>query len=314
MKRSLISLLLVVAAAGVLPASAATLNTAANSVIPAETQQIISVDYRKMNDAPSAVALKKRVLPDALKQFEQALRGVNIDTATDVETLTFAAFKMKKEGLRVVGIAQGNFSRAKVLRKLKAKKVKGEKYRNATLYPMVSGLEMTFLDDNTLLFGDQTALQKALDTRDGETPGLSGNTQISNLVANVDQATVWSVLDTAGTQHMLRQALGDASKLADYETMKKRIQGSYYTADFDRGVAFDLTVMTSDSLTAGTLSSVIRAGMLYRKMSASSGAEKLALESTQVESDSDKLKLHFKADDKRFQSLLSSDLFAAVSR
>src|SRR5438874_11229141 len=125
MKRSLIAIVLAVIIAGVVPASAATLSTAANTVIPAETQQIINVDYRKMNDAPSAIALKQRVLPDALKQFEQALKGVNIDPATDVETLTFAAFKVKSQGLRVVGIAQGNFSRAKVLRKLKTKKVKG---------------------------------------------------------------------------------------------------------------------------------------------------------------------------------------------
>ena len=315
MKRSLSTFLLAAMfAGGASFAQAATLSTAASTVIPAETQQIINVDYRKMNDAPSAVALKQRVLPDALRQFEQALKGVNIDPATDVETLTFASFRAKSQGLRVVGIAQGNFSRAKVLRKLKTKKVKGEKYRSAVIYPMVSGLQMTFLDDNTLLFGDRTALEKALDTRDGEAPGLSQNTQISNLVASVDSATVWSVLDTPGTQHMLRQALGDAAKLADYDTVRKRVQGSYYTADFEHGVDFDLTVLTSDSLTAGTLSSVIQAGMLYRKMSASSGAEKMALESTKVESDSDKLKVHFKADDKRFQSLLNSDLFAAVSR
>ena len=313
MKRRLIGFLLAASAATAAPASAATLGTAANTVIPAETQQIINVDYRKMNNAPSALALKQRVLPDALRQFEQALKGVSIDPDTDVETLTFASFRAKP-GLRVVGIAQGNFSRAKVLRRLKAKKVKGEKYRASYLYPMVSGLEMTFLDDNTLLFGDRSALEKALDTRDGEQPGLSANTQVSNLVANVDSGTVWSVLDTSGTQHMLRSALGDAAKLADYDAVKKRVQGSYYSADFDRGVDFDLTVITSDSLTAGTLSSVIRAGMLYRKMNAQSGAEKLALDSTQVESDSDKLKLHFKADDKRFESLLSSDLFAAVSR
>jgi hypothetical protein len=182
------------------------------------------------------------------------------------------------------------------------------------LYPMAGGMQMTFLDDNTLLFGDRIALEKSLDVHDGQAPGLSYNTQVSNMVASVDSATVWSVLDTSGTQHMLRQALGDAAKLADYDTVKKRVLGSYYTADFDRGVEFELTVLTSDSLTAGTLSSVIQAGMLYRKMSASSGAEKMALESTKVEADSDKLKLHFKADDKRFQSLLNSDLFAAVSR
>lgn len=312
MNRSLIAICLATLVA--LPAGAATLGSAAATVIPAGTQQIINVDYRKMNNAPSAVALKQRVLPEALKQFEQALQGVNINPDTDVETLTFAAFRDDKQGQRVIGVAQGNFSRGKVLKRLKARKVRGERYRGSFLYPMVSGMQMSFLDDNTLLFGDQSALRTALDTRDGEKPGLSSNSQVTNLVASVDGGTVWSVLDTAGTQHMMRQALGDAARLGDYEAIKKRVQGSYYTADFERGVDFDLTVLTSDSMTATTLSSVVQAGMWWRQRMAASGAEKMALEATKVESDSDKLKLHFQADDKRFQSLLNSDLFAAVSR
>lgn len=315
MKRSLIVLLFAAMCVAMLPAQlhAATLGTAAQTVIPSETQQIISVDYRKMNNAPSALALKKRVLPDALRQFEEALRGIGINPDSDVDTLNFAAFRMGKQGLHGLGIAQGNFSRAKVLKQLKLKKIKGEKHGSGWMYPMAGGLDMSFLDANTLLFGERTSVEYGLDVRDGVQQGLSSNSQMSDLVANADSGTVWSVLDTAGTNYMLRQALGDASKLADYDTVKKRIGGSYYTADFEHGVDFDLTVLTSDAMTATTLSSVIKAGMLYRKMSAQSSSEKLALESTQVDSDSDKLKLHFKADDKRFQSLLNSDLFAAVS-
>ncbi|HTK96252.1 MAG TPA: hypothetical protein VL382_11515 [Terriglobales bacterium] len=313
MKRSLFVLLAASIAAPLFSAQAATLGTAASTVIPATTQQIINVDYRKMNNAPSAIALKKRVLPDALREFEQSLRGVGINPDSDVETLTFASFRQEKQGLRVIGIAQGNFSRAKVLRNLKAKKVKAEKYRTSFLYPMASGQEMSFLDDNTLLFGDSSALHTALDTRDGEQPGLSSNSEVSDLVANANNGTVWSVLDTAGTQHMLRQSLGDASRLADYDTVRKRIFGSYYAADFDRGIDFDLTVLTSDSMTASTLSTVVKAGMLYRRMNVQSGAEKVALESTEIQSDNDRLKVKFKADDKKFQSLLNSDLFAAVS-
>jgi hypothetical protein len=313
MKRVLVALLFAAAVAAALPAQGATLPTAASIVIPAETQQIINVDYRKMNNAPSALALKHRVLPDTLKQFEQALRGVGINTDTDVESLTFASFRSRKE-LRALGIAQGNLSRAKVLRQLRLKKIKGESYRNATLYPMAGGMEMVFLDDNTLLFGDRSALHIGLDTRDSVSPGLSSNTEISTLIANVDPGTVWSVLDAAGTQHMLRQSLGDAARLADYETLKKRIQGSYYNVDFEHGVDFDLTVLTSDAMTATTLSSVVQAGMWWRQQTAASGTEKQMLESTKVESDSDKLRVHFKADDKHFQSLLNSDLFTAVSR
>lgn len=316
MKRfPILATILAVAMCASLPASAASLGTAASTVIPAETQQIINVDYRKLKDSPSALALKQRVLPDPLKQFEGALRGVGINPDSDVESLTFASFRPGRgQGLRVIGVAQGQFSKAKVLRKLKAKKVKPAKFRRAFLYPMVNGLDMTFLDDNTLLFGDRVAIERALATRDGEAQGLSANAEVTSLVASVDQATVWSVLDTTGTQHMLRSALGEASKLGDYEMLKKRLYGSYYTIEFPSGVDFDLSVLTADAMTATTLSSVIKAGMMYRKLSAQSGAEKTALESTSVESNSDKLRLRFRADDKRFQSLLNSDLFAAVSR
>ena len=41
--------------------------------------------------------------------------------------------------------------------------------------------------------------------------------------------------------------------------------------------------------------------------------EKVAMESMTVDSDNSNLQLHFKTDDKKFQSLMHSDLFAAVS-
>jgi hypothetical protein len=111
----------------------------------------------------------------------------------------------------------------------------------------------------------------------------------------------------------MRSALGDASKVADYETVKKRLMGSRYTMSFNSGVNFDLTVLTSDSMTAGTMSSLVKAGILYKKMSATP-AEKVAVDNTTVDSDGSNLMVHFKASDQQFQSLMHSELFAAVSR
>jgi len=156
-------------------------------------------------------------------------------------------------------------------------------------------------------------LKGALDARDGYASALDSNSQMVDMVGSVDSGMVWSVLDQQGTQNMLRSALGDASRLADYETVKKRILGSRYTMNFANGVNFDLDVVTSDSVTAGTLSSLLKAGMLYKKMTATP-IEKVALEGVTVNSDSSNLQMHFKSDDKQFQSLLHSDLFAAVSR
>jgi len=238
---------------------------------------------------------------------------VGIDPDKDIEQLTFASYRSGKQGVRVVGIAQGQFAMAVVLKKMRLQKVKPIKLRNSDIYPMPAGMQMTFLDDNTLLFGDSGALRGALDARDGYAYTLDSNTDIAGMIGSVENGTVWSVLDQQGTQNMLHSALGDASGLADYETVKKRILGSRYTMNFENGVNFDLDVVTSDSMTATTLSSLLKAGMLYKKISATP-TEKLALDNVTVNSESSNLQMHFKADDKQFQGLMHSPLFAAVSK
>ena len=303
----LLSLLVLAGSAWALP-----LGSAARVVIPSDVQQIISVDYRTMKDSNTAMALKAQVLPENLKQFEAAMKGTGIDPEHDVDQLTFVSYRIK-QGTRVMGVAQGSFSGKAVVKKLTLRKVKPIKYRTADIYPMNNGMEMSFLEEDTLLFGDHAAIKDALDARDGYISTLDSNSQIVDMIGSVDSGTVWSVLDQQGTQNMMRSALGDASKLGDYETIKKRLMGSYYAMNFNNGVNFDLNVVTSDSVTAATLSTLVQAGMLYRKMSATP-TEKVALENVTVNSDSSNIQFHFKTDDKQFQALLHSDLFAAVSK
>jgi hypothetical protein len=292
---------------------AAAMGSSARGVIPSDVQQVITVDYRTLKNSSTAMALKDQVLPPSLKEFETSLKGVGIDPEKDVDQLTFASYRHGKEGVKVVGIAQGSFSTKVFLKKMKLNKVKPLKYRDTDIYPMSGGMQMTFLDENSLLFGDGGAVKGALDARDGYTPALDSNTQVADMIGSVESGTVWSVLDQQGTQNMLLSALGDAGKLADFDTVKKRVVGSRYAMNFSNGVNFDLDVVTSDSVTAATLSSLVKAGVLYRKMTATP-IEKVALENVSVNSDSSNLQMHFKADDKQFQSLMHSDLFAAVSK
>jgi hypothetical protein len=294
-------------------AIAAPLGSSVRPVIPADVQQIICVDYRALKNSDTAQALKSQVLPDSLKQFEAALKASGVNTDRDVDELTFISYRQGKQGLRTVGVAQGVFRTKTVFGRLRLQKIRPLKYRDSDIYPMSEGMEMTFLDDSTLLFGDGGSLRGSLDARDGYVTTLDANPDISNLIDDVEGGAVWSVLDQKGTQNVLLSALGDASRLADYETVKKRILGSRYTMNFSSGVNFDLDVVTSDSVTAATLSSLVKAGMLYKKMTASP-VEKAALEDVSVDSDSSKLQMHFRADDKQFQSFMHTSLFAAVSR
>jgi hypothetical protein len=308
---SLVKICLVSALLGSM-AYAMPLNSSARSCIPADLMQLISVDYRSLKDSPTAMALKQQLMPDNIKQFEAALKGIGIDPEKDVDTLAFASFRSGKQGVKGVGVASGPFNYKAVLKKMKLQNFKPKKYGTADEYPMDGGFIMTFLDDSTILFGDSVALHAALDTRDGKTLSLDTNGDMADMMTDVDAAPVWSILDQTGTQNMMRAAMGDASKVADYENLKKRLIGSRYTMTFNSGVNFDLTVVTSDSGTAAMMSSVVKAGLLYKKMSATP-SEKVAVENTTVDSDSSNLVLHFKANDQQFQALMHSDLFAAVS-
>ncbi len=296
-------------------ANAMPLNSSARTVIPADLQQLISVDYRAIHDSPTATALKTQIMSaqQNLEQFETALKGIGINPDKDVDTLAFASFRTPKQGIKGVGVAAGPFAMKTVLKKMTIQKIKPTKYRQSNIYPMDGGFVMTFLDDSTLLFGEISAVKIALDTRDGEVLSLDTNQTMSDMMSSVDSSPVWSILDQLGTQNVMRSALGDAAKIADYETIKKRLLGSRYTMSFSGGVNFDLTVVSSDSMSAATLASLVKAGLLYKKMSASA-TEKVAMDNTSVDSDGSDVNFHFKSTDQQFQSIMHSDLFAAVSR
>ncbi len=296
-----------------LPAVAAPLSSSARTVVPAAVQQIISIDYRALRDSPPARALKDRVLPDNLKQFEAALKGAGIDPDKDMEQLTFITYRPAKGGVRAIGIAQGPFKQKEFLQKMRLKKIRPEKYLLSYIYPMGTGMHLVFLDPSTILFGELASIKGAIDVRDNSAASLESNNTIDDLITSVDSAAIWSVLDQAGTQNMMRSALGQAASLADYDVVRKRLLASDYTMDFSNGVSFDLNVKTSDTMTAATMASLLKAGVLYRKMNGTP-TEKLALDNTTVDNSHDMLQMHFKTDDQRFTALLKSDLFAAVSK
>src|SRR5580693_2000512 len=220
LKLCLVSLLLVSMA------NAMPLNSSARSCVPADLLQLISVDYGSLKDKPTAMQLKQQLMPDNIKQFEAALKGIGLDPEKDVDTLTFASFRSGKQGVKTVGVAAGPFNMKAVLKKMKLQKYVPKKYGTADIYPMDGGFVMSFLDDSTLLFGDSTAIRVALDTQNGSVLSLDTNGDMADMMSSVDSEPVWSILDQGGTQNMMRSAMGDASKVADYETVKKHLMGS----------------------------------------------------------------------------------------
>ena len=79
-----------------------------------------------------------------------------------------------------------------------------------------------------MVFGGMDAVKAALDSRDGNTPSLLNNAPIMDAMRSVDSASLWSVLDQKGTQTMMKQVLGEAGSVADYDSVRKRLLVSWY--------------------------------------------------------------------------------------
>jgi len=137
------------------------------------------------------------------------------------------------------------------------------------------------------------------------------NGAMMNAMQSVDSNPLWSILDSKGTQTMMKQLLGQAGSVADFDSVKQRLEASWYAMDFAHGVKFDLTIETGDSFAAATISSLLSAAVILRKMTGSD-AEKQALSETAIGSNSGNLTVHFASSESNFSALLQSPLFQSM--
>ena len=318
---SILAMLLAAAA----PAPAAQLTTDARGAIPHDVQQLVAIDYRAMQNSTAAMNLRNRVMPPELKQFDEALSKFTLKTGKTgasqgepiddyVDELAFALFRPSpgSDALQTVGVAQGQFPTADILASFRAQKIRPTMVRTNSVYPMgKTGMVLCFVDPSTMIFGGKDSVTKSLDARDGMAPSLLTNGSMMNAMQSVDSNPLWSILDNAGTQTMMKQLLGQAGSLTDFDTVKQRLEASWYSMDFSHGVKFDLTIETGDTFTAATMSSLLSAAVMVRKMTGSD-TEKQALNETSIDSDSGKLGIHFATSDTEFSALLQSPLFQNV--
>jgi hypothetical protein len=110
---------------------------------------------------------------------------------------------------------------------------------------------------------------------------------------------------------MMKSVLGDASQLADYDTVKTRMKSARYTMDFQNGVKFDMAVTMSDTITAATAATLMK-GVAIMKKTGGSPIEKSAMDETTIDSNSGVLTVDYTSSDSQFASLLSSPLFQSV--
>jgi hypothetical protein len=298
---------------------AAPLSREAKAVIPAGAGQIISLDYQMLRRFGAAIDLKRQVLPDNLRQFEVGLQSISVYPDSDLDMLSFGSFDDEKHTPHMIAVASGSFSAMSVVTQLRLHKLSPMKYRDYDLYPVGKKLVLTVLAEGSLLMGDAAGVKTVLIFRDNHAPTIDTNKVLSEIIKPIEKATVWSVLDQTSTQRLLISALGDDPKPADVARIKQKVLGSYFRMNFKGGIRFDMDVLTADPVTSAALTSLLKIGILYKKVMANP-AQKLALDdvtvaSKRISQDSEQsvLEMQFKANDQELQTLLRSQCFRAIA-
>jgi len=178
-------------------AHAAQLSSDARGAIPRDVQQLVVVDYRAMQNSTAAMALRERVMPPDLKQFDEALRRSGLNDNHDVDQLAFAMFRSgaKSDDVVTLGIAQGQFPIDDIMAKLqKAWHQSPSSCELTKIYPMgKTGMELCFVDPSTMVFGGSDAIKASLDARDGNARNLLTNSSMMDVMRSVDSEDLWSI-------------------------------------------------------------------------------------------------------------------------
>ncbi len=175
------------------------------------------------------------------------------------------------------------------------------------------GLTFFVPDPSTLVFGDRTAVEQAIQTEQGASQ-LAQNEQLTNLIAGTQSTDVWSVLDTDGSRSMVGSMLSGAGASLGANLIDQHFDGARYTIDFQNQVQLNLELITTDALSAAAISTGLNAAIAVRAHQEKDPAAQALLNQIQVSSAGDHAFLQVGASESNIASLMHTDLMQTILR
>lgn len=295
------------------PAFAAQLGATAQSVLPAGTRQLVSVNYRNLANNDLAQKIEAQVLPREMRNAAELLTRGGVNISQDLNRLTFATYDAKG-AIGLLGVAEGNFEAFKTAAFFKPtpKHPEPPQYNGVNFYS-ADGLSFFLPDPTTMVFGDAAAIREAIDVQQGAIQPLASNSDMVELIDGTQTTDVWSVLDAAGARGMIQSLAGSTGKF-NVADLAKHFNGARYTIQFDNNVTVNVQLMTDDAMSAGLASTGLRAAVLYRQYEEKDPALKALLGQVEVDSAGDDAFLQVQSPRETVAQLLNSDLFKSIMR
>ena len=289
-------------------ACALPLAPAAAAMVPADPEQVASIDYVTLSHSGSLAQLQTYLVPRKAKDFQNSLAGLGISKSM-VKQFVFLALRNSADSYQIAGIAQGTFSLTGVVNSLNARNLLPAAYHSYALYS-VNGLDFTFVDATTFVFGDHDGIRMVLDTRDGTQPNISSNAELSGLIAQVSARPAWSVFNQRGTQRVLNTAFRGASNIVNIAAASRDSALSLTAGSTTVTADYDLN--TTDATTATAMAALFQSYVQLVLLDASP-SETIALQALSAVTNGAQVRIHYGDSAVHFRSVLQTRLLAAVT-
>ena len=233
-------------------------------VLPADTRFVVGLDVQRLmaSELYKSNAGRRSLRPEAFADLE-AKTGINPER--DLDTVVIAGGASAGTGRHGAGIVlvSGRFDRYKLSRAMETarKDVTWKDHQGSTVYLFGEGRKgaeaAAFLDDDTLVFGSQAAVEETIGSRVGGKAPLRTNASIMALLERVKPGPAfWMVGDQSLLANMPKSIPapgGDGSGL-----QLPAVRNLVVTGDLDPQVALDVTAETADEAAAKNLADVVR--------------------------------------------------------
>jgi len=312
-------------------ARAGTLSTDVIGMFPQNAGEFAYADLRQARGLSWFPQLQNEMLPERFKELEKVLSAAGADPNVQVEELAWAlvpgglpdssapnASTAVPTSEQVVGVALGSFQRDSTEAYFEAKKFPVAKVHNLNLYGFAGGsgasdLFFVFIDANTAAFGQRAMLEKLINVRYGEEPGLFSNDELSSLVTKANgSGIVWSVMTGAYTRLAMQQLTPEVSQFPQAQQLTGKVHALTIAITAGTGVQAHFQAVLDNPDDANTFAALLQAGLLYRRYQVANSNPDLAamLDAISVAPSGDQLDIRLSLTDDQVVGLIRRNTFA----
>lgn len=237
--------------------------------LPAGTRYVMGLDVKRFVASPLYARFSEARAAHRPRAFEELEEKTGLNPERDVDQVYVAGSRAGAPGRGgdPLVVVVGRFDRAKVSRAIETEKrgVTSKNVQGTTVYLFNENTSgrgsgaAAFLDDSTLVMGDQASVEQTVTARaKGEAP-LRENAGLLALLETVKPgSTFWMVGDQTLLSNMPRSIPGMGGPGTSQSVELPALKSLIVTGDLDPQVSLDLTGEAGDEAAARNLADVVR--------------------------------------------------------